>query len=161
MRSPRFLTATGAVWFVLHVFGIALPTAMGEDTHAVRGMVASLEDEVRELSEERIAWSTFWKLCWEAYPGATGYEMELLTSEGASPTLRNQSAQCFRIEVASGENERKEEFVHRDLQIALQSGQLAIRVRAMFGEGKVGAWSPTIALGTLMTVLHTPLEKTD
>lgn len=110
-------------------------------------MVAILEDEVRDLPEKRIAWSTFWKLCWEAYRGAIGYELEFLTSEGVSPRLRRQRAQCFRIEVASGENEQGEGFVHRDLQLVLQSGQLACRVRAVFKEGGVSDWSSAVVVG--------------
>jgi hypothetical protein len=38
----------------------------------VTGLVATLEDEMHDLPNARIAWSTYWKLCWSAYPGATG-----------------------------------------------------------------------------------------
>src|SRR5262245_13455115 len=48
------------------------------------GLVATLEDETRDLSNGQIAWTTYWKLCWDAYPGAQGYEFETMTGEGAS-----------------------------------------------------------------------------
>ena len=123
------------------------PSIRAEAAHPIQEMVATLEDEVRDLPEQRIAWSTFWKLCWEEYPGASGYELELLTSEGVSPELRRQSARCFRIEVASGENKRKEGLAHRDIQLALQKGQLACRVRAVFDAGRVSEWSPPVVVG--------------
>lgn len=138
--------AAGTAWLLMIASFVALPVR-GEAARPVQEMVATLEDEVRDLPEKRIAWSTFWKLCWKEYPGATSYELEFLTSEGVSPRLRRQSARCFRIEVASGENERREGFVHRNVQLALQWGQLACRVRAVFDEGRVSEWSPAVVVG--------------
>lgn len=133
-------------WWLISAFFVAA-SVHADAIRPIQEMAASLEDEVRDLPEQRIAWSTFWKLCWEEYPGATGYELELLTSEGVSPELRRQGARCFRIEVASGKNKRKEGMVHRDIQIALQKGQLACRVRAVFDAGRVSAWSSPVVVG--------------
>lgn len=113
----------------------------------VRGLVATLEDEVRDLPGERIAWATYWKLCWQSYPGAKGYELETLTGEGASPKLRRQSEPCLRIEAAAGENEKSRGLLNREVLLALQSGQLAYRVRAVLDGNRVSEWSPPLAVG--------------
>lgn len=148
-RPPLLRVAAGVAWLLISAFFAAV-SVRAEAVRPVQEMVATLEDEVRNLPEQRIAWSTFWKLCWEEYPGATGYELELLTSEGVSPKLRRQSARCFRIEVAAGENKRKEGMIHRDIQLALQKGQLACRVRAVFDAGRVSEWSSPVAVGETM-----------
>src|SRR5947208_15242510 len=72
----------------------------------VGGLVAQLEDEVRDLPGDRIGWSTYWRLCWREYPAARGYELETLTGEGASPKLRRQDDRCVRVQAAAGENGR-------------------------------------------------------
>jgi len=118
----------------------------------VEGLVAMLEDEVRDLPGERIAWATYWKLCWAAYPGATAYELQALTSEGASRKLRRQSERCFRIETVKGENDKSRGLISRDLLLAVQTGQLAYRVRAVLDDHRVSAWSRPMAVGTR----HTP-----
>lgn len=116
---------------------------------AVKGLITRLEDEVRELPGERIAWSTFWVLSWEPHPGATAYELQMLTGEGVTPTMRRQRERFLRIEVAANENERSEGLVNRDLQLALHVGQLAYRVRAVLNNGSVSAWSLPITVGTV------------
>ncbi len=113
----------------------------------VRGLVATLEDEVHDLPGERMAWATYWKLCWEDYPGARAYELQLLTGEGVSPKLRRQSERCVRLEVAKGENAKKLGLVNREVLLALQAGQLAYRVRAVLDEGRVSDWSSPVAAG--------------
>ncbi len=117
----------------------------------VTNLTATLEDEVQELGGERIKWSTYWKLCWEAPPGAISYELQTLTSEGRSDKLRRQTESCFRLEVAAGDNERGQGFVNREVMLALQAGQLAYRVRAVFAQGRVGEWSAAIPVGAPLT----------
>jgi len=114
----------------------------------VEGLNATLKDEVRDLPVDRIAWSTYWELCWEPYPGAEAYELETLTGEGeASSELRRQEENCFRIKAAAGENKKSEGLKTRDVQLALQQGQLAYRVRAVLGEGHVSEWSKPVPVG--------------
>jgi hypothetical protein len=113
----------------------------------VQNLVSTLEDEVRELPKERIAWSTFWKLCWDKTPDATAYELQTLTSEGSSGRLQRQSENCFRIEAAAGENIKSEGLLNRQLQLALQSSQLAYRVRAVLKNGRAGEWSRAVSVG--------------
>lgn len=102
---------------------------------------------MRDLPGGRIAWSTYWKLCWAEYPGAKGYELQTLTSEGISAKLRRQSERCFRIEAAANENEKSQGLLNREVLLALQSGQLAYRVRAVLEEGRASEWSPPMAVG--------------
>jgi hypothetical protein len=113
----------------------------------VTGLVATLEDEVRELPGDRMAWSTYWKLCWDVYPQATAYELQVVTGEGSSPKLRRQSERCFRLQAAAGENEKSQGLVNRAMLLVLQAGQLAYRVRAVFSNGRVSAWSLAMAVG--------------
>lgn len=113
----------------------------------VKHLVAELEDEVRNIPGNRIHWSTYWKLCWEKYPEAVGYELQIATSEGVSKKLRRQSEQCFRIEVAIGENQRSQGLINRELQLTLATGHLAYRVRAVLEDNRTSEWSPLMEAG--------------
>ena len=109
---------------------------------SLTGLVASLEDETTDLPEGKMAWTTFWKLCWKDYPEATEYELETFTGEGSAKKLRRQAATCFRVEVAKVKNEKSKGFFNRELMLASISGQLAYRVRAVLSENRVTLWSP-------------------
>jgi hypothetical protein len=113
----------------------------------IGGFVATLADEVRELPKQRIAWRTYWTLCWDAYPQARGYELQAVTSEGGSLRPKSVDGPCHRLEVAGNENRRSEGLRTRDLQLAVQSGQLAYRVRALLADGRTSAWSPLFGAG--------------
>ncbi|MCC5667726.1 hypothetical protein LC653_28570 [Nostoc sp. CHAB 5784] len=117
----------------------------------LKEIVATLEDEVQELSDNRIAWSTYWKLCWQSYPGAKAYELQTLTGEGASPKLHRQSDRCFRIEAAAGENLKSQGLFNRKVLLLLQRSQLAYRVRAILDENRVSEWSAAMAVGDTTT----------
>ncbi len=121
-----------------------LPLVVGP---AVEGLTAALEDEVRALPGERIAWSTAWVLCWEPYPGAIAYELQALTGEGPSPKLCRRREPYLRIQVAANENEQREGLYNRDIQLALHVGQLAYRVRAVLRAGSVTTWSLPMPVG--------------
>jgi hypothetical protein len=134
------------------VFLAALPLVAGCGTPPARppatagaapvsGLVATLEDETRTLPSRQIAWFTYWRLCWDPYPGAQGYEIQALTSEGASPRLRTLHERCFRLTVAAGRNDESRGFSGRDVLLGLQAGQLAYRVRARRDGNRVSPWS--------------------
>lgn len=118
----------------------------------LQNLSGTLEDEIRDLPNDRIAWSTFWKLCWDNDPDANAYELQTLTSEGSSETLRRQNANCFRIEAAAGENKKSDGLRNRQLQLALQSSQLAYRVRAVLNDGRVSEWSQSLSVGVTTRV---------
>lgn len=113
----------------------------------VAGPAATLEDEVRGLPDGRIAWTTYWKLCWEPYRGAREYELETMTGEGTRRRLIRQAETCLRVEVAKGENAKAQGLFNRDLMLASLSGQLAYRVRAVLGPDRVSQWSPSAIVG--------------
>jgi len=117
----------------------------------VQHLAARLEDEVHDLPSERIEWSTYWRLCWDDYEGARGYELQALTAEGASSKLEHQSEHCFRLEVAKGENFKTQGLMNRDLQLATQSSQLAYRVRAVLAGGRASEWSKPLPVGKPMS----------
>jgi hypothetical protein len=150
-RRLRRLRAITTITLGAGLLSIAChPSSSDTQPHVfppVTGLVATLEDEVRELPSDRIAWSTYWKLCWDVSPQATAYELQTVTGEGSSPKLRRQSERCFRIQAAAGENEKSQGLVNRAMLLALQEGQLAYRVRAVFGNGQVSAWSLAMAVG--------------
>jgi hypothetical protein len=114
---------------------------------AVSGLVAMLEDEVRDLPDGQIAWTTHWKLCWESYAGALEYDLEPMTGEGARRRLLHQAGTCYRIEVAKGQNAKVQGLFNRELMLASLSGQLAYRVRAALGNGRVSQWSASMVVG--------------
>ena len=109
---------------------------------AVSGLVASLEDETKDLPDGQIAWTTFWKLCWQQYPEATEYELETFAGEGIARKVRRQTDTCFRIEIAKGKNEKSKGLFNRELMLASLAGQLAYRVRAVLPGNRVTQWSP-------------------
>jgi len=113
----------------------------------VRNVVATLADEVAEPQAGHVAWTTYWTLCWDAYPRAVAYELQTLTSEGASPKLRRERERCFRLEVAKGTNPKDKGFFNRELMLAGISGQLAFRVRAVLGDNRVSEWSALMPVG--------------
>lgn len=125
------------------------PTAGPAD--APRVLVATRENDVRELPRARIAWSTYWKLRWKHHPDATGYELQALTGEGASPSLRRQAGRCLRLQAAAGNNRKSQGLRNRDLLLQLKAGQLGYRVRATLGDGRVSEWSRPAAVGQTTT----------
>ena len=147
LQGPSFILLLTAL---LGVLLSACDTPSGEQQVVkppFEGIVVTLEDSVQELPGKRIAWSTYWKLCWQSYPGAKTYELQTVTAEGASPTLRRISDRCFRIEAAAGENQKSLGLFNREAILSLQASQLAYRVRAVLDENRVSEWSPTMAVG--------------
>ena len=114
----------------------------------VSGLESRLEDVVKDLPGGRIHWSTYWKLCWQAYPGAAAYELQAATSEGVSPMLRRQAGRCFRIEAAAGENPKSQGLLKRELLLKLQSAQLGYRVRAVLEQDRFSDWSRIVPVGS-------------
>ena len=112
----------------------------------VQNLVATLEDQVDDLPDGRIKWSTYWRLCWDDYAGAREYELQALTSEGPSKTLEHQSEHCYRTEVAAGENPKTQGLLNRDIQLAMRSSMLAYRVRAVLTDGQFSEWSKPFSI---------------
>ena len=152
-RRRRALTTVIAVGAVLAAAVIAAwahtgPPAAPMATRAPPGgLVTRLEDQVRDLPGGRIAWRTDWVLCWDPYPGAVAYELQALTSEGASPRLNRQVGPCLRLEAAAAENQRRQGLRGRQMLLALQLGQLAYRVRAVLDNQQRSQWSDPVAVG--------------
>jgi len=148
VNCAEFLSAVGIFAFLL------LGAACGRKAEKpatvsppVQNLTATLEDEVHDLPGGEIEWSTYWRLCWPSYEGAREYELQSLTSEGASDKLRRQSERCFRLEVAAGQNPKSEGLRDRDLQLALRSTELSYRVRAVLADGQFSEWSQALSAG--------------
>ena len=118
---------------------------------SVTGLVSTLSDEVEELPAELIRWSTYWQLCWEAYPEAEAYELQTVLMEGKSPKLKRQSDRCFRIQAASNENQKSQGLLNRDLILLMHKIQLGYRVRAVLDNNRVSEWSQVMAVGATTT----------
>ena len=125
----------------------------------VAGLIATLEDEVRDLPDGRIAWTTYWNLCWESYAGAQKYELEPMTGEGTGRRLLRQAGPCLRIEVAKGQNVKAQGFFNRELMLASLSGQMSYRVRAVLSGGNVSQWSTPAIVGQGGKPDSTPLPR--
>ncbi|WP_242051706.1 hypothetical protein [Nostoc sp. FACHB-280] len=113
----------------------------------VTGLVSTLSDEVEELPEDLIRWSTYWQMCWEAYPEAKEYELQKVLVEGKSPKLQRQSDRCFRIQAASNENQKSQGLLNRELILLMHKIQLGYRVRAVLAQNRVSEWSPVMSVG--------------
>lgn len=140
---PRFLIVAA---LALLLAGCGRASA-NRSLPAVTGLAATIEDSIRDLPNGRIVWESTWRLCWDEYPGAAAYELQALTGEGASPRLRRLSGRCFALQAAAGENRASQGLFNRDLQLALQQGQLAYRVRAILSDGRTSEWSAAWAVG--------------
>ncbi|MBD2504769.1 hypothetical protein [Anabaena azotica] len=138
------------------IFGLMLGIDVGSSIAAqqpqvvqppVTGLVSTLSDEVKESTTDLISWSTYWQLCWDAYPGAKEYELQKVLVEGKSPKLQRQSDRCFRLQAASNENKKSQGLLNRDLILLVHKTQLAYRVRAVLDDNRVSEWSPPMAVG--------------
>ncbi len=117
----------------------------------VTGLVSTLSDEVEELPAQLVRWSTYWQLCWEAYPEAEAYELQKVLVDGKSPKLKRQSDRCFRIQAASNENQKSQGLLNRDLILLMHKIQLGYRVRAVLDNNRVSEWSQVMAVGATTT----------
>ena len=147
-NCPGLLLAVGI--FTFSLLAVACGVKADRQTTVfppVQNLTTELEDEVQDLPGGEIKWSTFWRLCWANYEGATAYELQPLTSEGASDKLERQSERCFRVEVALGKNPKTQGLLNRELQLAIRSSQLAYRVRAVLADGTKSEWSRPLSVG--------------
>ncbi len=112
-----------------------------------QNLVARLDDDQHATPGGDVAWRTWWGLCWDPYPGATSYELQAVTGEGASPRLRSQLDECLRVEAAAGEAPPDSVAARRATSLAVQEGQLAYRVRAVLDGGRRSEWSAPQAVG--------------
>lgn len=149
MRIFKPVTAGTLVWVLMLALSACgsparQPVVVGP---AVAGLTTTLEDETHDLPDAHVEWSTYWQLCWDAYPAATAYELESLTSEGVSPVLRRQQDTCYRVQAAAGQNAKSEGLAGRDMQLLIQGGQLGYRVRAVLPDNRVSEWSVPVAVG--------------
>lgn len=147
LQSTRFILPLAALLGVLLSACDTPSGALQVVKPPVSEIVATLEDSVQELPGKRIAWSTYWKLCWQNYPGAKTYELQTLTSEGVSPSLRRISDRCFRLQAAAGQNHNSQGLFNRKAILSLRTSQLAYRVRAVLDENRVSEWSPDMPVG--------------
>ena len=126
-----------------------------------QNLVATLEDEVSDVGDGRIDWATYWKLCWDDYPGAVGYQLQTMTSEGVSPRLKDQNTNCLRLEVAKNTNLRELGLHKREVMLALVSGQLSYRVRAVLADGSTSGWSPSAGVAAGSGLIASRTEAPD
>jgi hypothetical protein len=154
LKAWLLYSKPGFIWFTL-LFILSLFNACKQSTPAesaranlppITQVTTSLEDEVEDIANGQINWSTYWKLCWEAYPEAETYEIQTSTSEGVSPKLKKQKDTCYRIQIATGTNNKDLGMFNRDKLIKLQMGQLSYRIRAVLKNGNVSEWSASVPL---------------
>jgi hypothetical protein len=147
VNRAEFLSAVGIFTFLL--FAVACGAKAEKQVTVsppVQNLTATLEDEVHDLPGGEIEWSTYWRLCWANYDGASAYELQSLTSEGASNKFLRQSERCFRLEVAAGQNPKTQGLHDRDLQLALRATELSYRVRAVLADGRFSEWSNPLTI---------------
>jgi len=148
IKGPEFLSAVAIFTFLLSAAACGTKAEkQAAVAPPVQNLTATLEDEVHDLPDGEIRWTTYWRFCWADYEGASEYELQALTSEGASDKLRHQTERCFRLEVAGGKNPKAQGLLHRDLQLAIRSSELSYRVRAVLAGGRSSEWSKPVSVG--------------
>lgn len=145
LQKSRFLLLLTAIGMLANACNgkSSLPVA----NTPVQGIVATLENKIQELPNQRIAWSTYWKLCWDKYPEAIGYELQVITGEGQSSKLRKQTNSCFLLQTAAGNNNKAQGLLNRDAILSFQAAQLSYRVRAVLASDRQSPWSPAFSVG--------------
>lgn len=138
--------ATGAYRFTVAPVPSPIPVT---DGRPVTNLRVGISTTATPVAGGRVAWASTWTLCWDGVPGAFGYEVQAMTSESVSPQLKRVDTPCFSVELAAGENQPADIPHERGVQLSTQRSQLAYRVRAVFGQNVVGAWSPAIDAGAL------------
>ncbi|MBA2426797.1 MAG: hypothetical protein H0V60_06920 [Actinobacteria bacterium] len=113
----------------------------------VGGLRSALQDDVRKLPGKEIAWSTYWTLCWDAYPGAVAYQVSAVTSKRSSTHVQRQRGRCVRLEAAAGRNPASKGLSGRDVLLDLQAAQLAYRIRAVLSGSRYSRWSAPAPVG--------------
>jgi len=146
-RTRTTAGATVAALLVLLAGCSGRPAPPARAGPAPTGLATSLDDESTPLAGGLLSWRTFWSLCWDPYAGAGGYEVRVLTGEGASGRLLRQDGHCYRIEAAAGESTPAARATDRAQLLAAQRGQLAIQVRAVVGTTR-SDWSTPVAVGS-------------
>lgn len=132
-----------------HSHGHAEEPAAANLPPAPGGVVTTLEDEIRPSGPGLVAWSTYWKFCWQPVAGARFYELRLATSEGSPRAPKRLSESCYRLEVAAGENAASEGMPRRQLMLDMQAAQASVRVRAVLADDRRTAWSEEHAAGAV------------
>lgn len=128
---------------ILSILAFTVSCATFPPSRSVQGFSAALD----ERQSGGGAWSIYWTLCWDAFPRALDYEVQVMTSEGVSPILRRQPERCLSIEVAAGDDIRAEGLASPSVQLAVQGSQLAYRVRARLFDEQRTPWSQAFAAG--------------
>jgi len=115
---------------------------------AITGMRAQLVDTEQPLpAGEGVAWTTRWRLCWDAVPGTTAYLLTIATSEGVSPSPVVRHRRCYALTVATGRAPAPGERPGRRAQLGLMEPQLAVSVAASLADGATGPPSPYVSVG--------------
>jgi len=121
--------------------------ANAEAPGEIRGLRAELVDRERPRPGGGFAWTTAWRLCWAPVPGARGYFVTMVTSEGVSPRPRAIANRCFGLKVASGTAGRRGARPGRREQLDLIESMLSVSVAARLRDGSVGPAAPDLPVG--------------
>jgi hypothetical protein len=113
----------------------------------VRGLRAELIDREAAKPGGGFAWTTTWRLCWAPIPGARGYLLTMVTSEGVDPRPRATAKTCYSLTVASGTAARRGARRGRPGQLAVMESMLSVSVAARLRDGSVGPAAPDVAVG--------------
>ena len=117
---------------------------------AVTGFRAAVQDvdtPVRGADgRDVVRWQSTWRLTWEPVPGATAYEVQYGTSEGAGDDEPEavQTEPSLDVEAAAGTSSRARLAQDRRAGLLFTSSQLLVQVRARneHGAGPASLWLP-------------------
>ena len=133
--------------------GSAAPTAASTPAELpvagepARLVSATLEDTVVPQDDGLVSWTTTWEACFapaEGDPaGVARWEAQLITPEGASPSVEELPGNCVDLDVATGRNPADAGLLNREVALSDAAG-LTYRVRAVTEEGTVTPWTDPV-----------------
>lgn len=115
----------------------------------LRATLVDTSDRYRSAGREHWRWQTHWVVQWQPVPGAADYEIILMTSEGTSKKTTRVTQPPFRLEVAKGDNPRREGMPTRPIQLLTIQSLLSIKIVPRLPDGSAGPASPWLQVGSL------------
>jgi hypothetical protein len=136
----KLLSLLGMVFILISVQTQAqdktpLPTKVDVQSDALidwKSLNIELKDEVQTYRDKQgvkfIKWKTYWLVNWKHHAEISHYEVRSRTSEGESkkaPKILQKPP--YKLEVALGDNPKKQGFLVRDTQLQTISSMLSLQ----------------------------------
>lgn len=147
--SPIRRLWVGALLPVLSLVSAGAGLASSAPLPGLRATLVDTSDRHSGAGLQRWRWQTHWVVQWQPLPGATEYEIILMTSEGTDKKTTRLTQPPFRLEVAKGDNVMAEGMPTRPIQLLTIQSLLSIKIVPRMPDGSAGPSSPWLQVGRL------------